>query len=129
MNALAGFIVSGRWQALLVTTASGIVAFMLPPFSSVLNYLGAAAVALVTLHLGLMQGLQTLLAASALTLLFYQLAGIQSAVVLVLVLLLLLVSLLAGQRGAAPDAEPGPCAEDGHCAGDQPVVDGVRGLW
>jgi len=90
MNALAGFIVSGRWQALLVTTASGIVAFMLPPFSSVLNYLGAAAVALVTLHLGLMQGLQTLLAASALTLLFYQLAGIQSAVVLVLVLLLLL---------------------------------------
>ena len=90
MKALAGFIVSGRWQALLVATASGIMAFMLPPFSSILNYLGAAAVALVTLHLGVAQGLQTLLLASALTLLFYQLAGLQSAVLLVLVLLSLL---------------------------------------
>lgn len=88
MKALAEYIVRGRWQAVLVTAACGAMTFLLPPFSTMLNYLAAAAVALVTLHVGLLQGLQVLLIAAVMTVLFYQLLGIQSVVVAVMVLLL-----------------------------------------
>jgi hypothetical protein len=88
MKALAEYIVRGRWQAVLVTAACGAMTFMLPPFSTMLNYLAAATVALVTLHVGLLQGLQVLLIAAAVTMLFYQLLGMHFVVVAVMVLLL-----------------------------------------
>jgi len=84
MKALAEYIVQGRWQAVLVITACGAMTAILTP----LNYLAAAAVALVTLHVGLLQGLQVLLIAAALTVLLYQLLGMHPAVVAVMVLLL-----------------------------------------
>ena len=96
MKALAGFIVSGRWQAVLVTAANGVLSFLLPPFSSILSYLAAAAVALVTLQVGALSGLQVLLLAAILTVVFYQLAGVHAAVVLATVTLLWLPSWLLG---------------------------------
>jgi hypothetical protein len=88
MKALAAYIVTGRWQAVLVTTLSGVLAFLFPPVSSLLNYLAAAVVALVTLHVGKAQGLQVLAISSLLTLLFYQLVGIQAAVIMVTLVML-----------------------------------------
>ena len=60
MKALADFIVSGRLQALLVAAASGVLAFLAPPWSTLLVYLGAACIALVTLRIGPSKGLQVL---------------------------------------------------------------------
>ncbi|MGB5260462.1 MAG: DUF2232 domain-containing protein [Gammaproteobacteria bacterium] len=88
MKALAEYIVRGRWQAVLVTAACGAMTFMLPPFSTMLNYLAAAAVALVTLHIGLLQGLQVLLVAAVISVLLYQLLGLQFALVAVMVVVL-----------------------------------------
>lgn len=88
MKALAAFIVSGRWQAILVVVISGVMTMLVPPFGSMLNYLAAAVVALVTLHVGVLAGLQIMVIATAITLLFYQLLGIQAVVALVLVLML-----------------------------------------
>jgi hypothetical protein len=88
MKALAGFIVGGRYQAILVASLSGILAFLLPPYSTLTNYLGAAAVALVTLRIGATQGLLVLVAATVLTVLFYQVAGEPAAVIAVTVLML-----------------------------------------
>ena len=85
MKALAAYIVSGRWQAVLAASISGALTVLVPPFGSMLNYLAAAIVALVTLHVGIMPGLQVMLIAAAVTLLFYQLAGVHAAVALVLV--------------------------------------------
>jgi hypothetical protein len=96
MKALTGFIVSGRWQAVLVTTASGVLTFLLLPFSSMLNYLAAAAVALVTLHVGVLQGLQVMAVAAALTLVFYQLLGVQAVLVLISIVMLWLPCWLIG---------------------------------
>jgi len=88
MKALAAFIVSGRWQAVLITTASGVISLLLPWLGGMLNYLAAAVVALVTLHVGMMPGLQVLLIATTVTVLVYQLVSVQAVVGLVMVLLL-----------------------------------------
>jgi hypothetical protein len=88
MKALAAYIVSGRWQAILAASISGALTVMIPPFGSLLNYLAAAIVALVTLHIGILPGLQVMAMAAAVTLLFYQLVGVQAVVALVLVLML-----------------------------------------
>jgi len=88
MKALAAYIVSGRWQAILVVVISGVLTILVPPFGGVLNYLAAAVVALVTLHVGVLAGLQIMAIAAAITLLFYQLLGVQAVVALVLVLML-----------------------------------------
>ncbi|MDH3872028.1 MAG: hypothetical protein OEU44_07430 [Gammaproteobacteria bacterium] len=88
MKALAGFIVSGRFQAILVAALSGVLAFLLPPFTTLAHYLGAAVIALVTLRIGTTQGLQVLIVATLLTVLFYLAAGTQAATVAVTVLLL-----------------------------------------
>ncbi|MGB5541518.1 MAG: hypothetical protein WBO37_15640 [Gammaproteobacteria bacterium] len=90
MKGLAELIVRGRWQAVLVTAAAGALTYLLVPFTTVLSYLAAAAVALVTLHIGILPGLQVLVLASAATLLFYQLIGLHAVVVLNLLLVLLL---------------------------------------
>jgi len=92
MKALAAYIVSGRWQAILVVVISGVLTILVPPFGGMLNYLAAAVVALVTLHVGMLAGLQIMAIAAAITLLFYQVLGLQAVVALVLVLMLWLPS-------------------------------------
>ena len=91
MKALAGYIVSGRWQAALVTTASGLLALILLPLSC----LGSAAIALVTLHVGMFSGLQVMGLATASVILLYLLAGVQLTLVIVILLLLWLPCWLA----------------------------------
>jgi hypothetical protein len=91
VKALAGYIVSGRWQAALVTTASGLLALILLPLSC----LGASSVALVTLHVGVFSGLQVMGLATASLILLYLLAGVQILLVIVMVLLLWLPCWLA----------------------------------
>jgi hypothetical protein len=91
VKALAGYIVSGRWQAALVTTASGLLALILLPLSC----LGAASIALVTLHIGVFSGLQVMGLAAASVILLYLLAGVQILLVVVLLLLLWLPCWLA----------------------------------
>jgi hypothetical protein len=88
MKALAGFIVSGRFQAILAASFCGMLAFLLPPFSTLTNYLGAAVVSLVTLRIGVSQGLLVLVAATAVTMLFYQFMGVPAATIAVTVMLL-----------------------------------------
>jgi hypothetical protein len=88
MKALAGFIVSGRYQAILSASLCGILAFTLPPFSTLTNYLGAAVVSLVTLRIGISQGLLVLAAATVVTVLFHQLTGVSVATIAVTVLML-----------------------------------------
>jgi hypothetical protein len=84
MKALARYIVTGRWQAVLVTGTCGLLAMLLVPFSCV----AAAAVSLVTLHVGIVSGLQVMALASASALLLYLLAGVNAAFLLSMVLLL-----------------------------------------
>jgi hypothetical protein len=84
VKALAAYIVSGRWQAVLVTTASGLLSLLLLP----LGCLGAASIALVTLYVGVLPGLQVMVLAAAAVGLLYLLAGVQTAVVVVMGLLL-----------------------------------------
>ncbi|MGD8618208.1 MAG: hypothetical protein PVH54_03380 [Gammaproteobacteria bacterium] len=91
MKALAGYIVSGRWQAALVTAASGLLALLLLPLSC----LGGASIALVTLYVGVLSGLQVMVLAAASVILLYLLAGVQTLIVIVMVLLLWLPSWLA----------------------------------
>lgn len=88
MKALADFIVSGRFQAILVAALSGILAFLAPPWSTLLVYLGAASIALVTLRIGPSKGLQVLGIATLLTGLFYQLAGISAAAIAITLLMM-----------------------------------------
>jgi hypothetical protein len=88
MKTLAAYIVSGRWQAILAASISGALTVLVPPFGSMLNYLAAAIVALVTLHIGILPGLQVMAMAAAVTLLFYQLLGVQAVVALVMILML-----------------------------------------
>ncbi len=91
MKALAGYIVSGRWQAVLVTAASGLLALLLLPLSC----LGAASIALVTLYVGVLSGLQVMVLAAASVILLYLLAGVQSVLVIAMVMLLWLPCWLA----------------------------------
>lgn len=88
MKALAAYIVSGRLQAILAASASGVLAFILPPWSTLLVYIGAAAVSLVALRIGPLQGLQVLAAGTLLTALFYQLAGVPAAAIATTLLML-----------------------------------------
>jgi len=91
VKALAGYIVSGRWQAVLVTAASGLLALLLLPLSC----LGAASIALVTLYVGVLSGLQVMVLAAASVILLYLLAGVQSVLVIAMVMLLWLPCWLA----------------------------------
>jgi hypothetical protein len=88
MKALAGFIVRGRYQAILSASLCGMLAFVLPPFSTLTNYLGAAVVSLVTLRIGVSQGLLVMVAATVVTMLFYRLMGVPPATIAVTVLML-----------------------------------------
>jgi hypothetical protein len=76
MKSLAAFFVGGRYQSILAAFLCAVVAFLLPPFTTPMVYAGAAIIALVTLNVGILQGLQTLFLATVLVGLFYSLFGI-----------------------------------------------------
>ncbi len=90
MKALAEYIVRGRWQAVLVVGLAGGVTYLLPPVTTLLIYLAAAALALVTLHVGVLAGLQVMAIATLLVVGFYQLIGAQVIAMLLLLLVLVL---------------------------------------
>lgn len=56
---------SARWRAIVVATLSAAAAWLLPPLTSPLVYLGGAVIGLVTLRLGALQGLSVVLAGGA----------------------------------------------------------------
>ncbi len=83
MRALAGLIVAGPFQAVLVIALCTVLSFLAPPITSLLSYVGAAALGLYSLHSGLRPGLIILAGAGLATgilseLLFHQ--GIAIAV-------------------------------------------------
>jgi len=90
MKALAGYILRGRWQAILVTTLAAALTYLLPPLTTLFNYLAAAAVALVTLHAGAMPGLQVMLVSTLLAAGLFQLTGAIKVVTLLVTLALVL---------------------------------------
>ncbi|MGE0080247.1 MAG: DUF2232 domain-containing protein [Thiohalomonadaceae bacterium] len=75
MRFLAGYIMRGPMQAVLVASVCAVLSLVLPPFS----YLGGAAVALVTLRLGAWHGARVVLGA-ALAVTALSLLLVQSAV-------------------------------------------------
>ena len=56
MRAFANFIMAGRLQAMLVAASSSVLSLLLPPITAVFAYVGAAALMLVTLRLGSVEG-------------------------------------------------------------------------
>ena len=67
MRALAGIIVAGPLQAVLVVALSTALSFLAPPLTSILSYAGAAALALYSLHVGARSGAIVLLGAMLVT--------------------------------------------------------------
>ena len=90
MKALAGYIVRGRTQAIVVATLAAAGTYLLPPLTTLLNYLAAATVALVTLHVGAIPGLQVMLVSTLLVAALFQISGAAQAMVMVLILSLVL---------------------------------------
>lgn len=64
MRALAAYIMRGRWSAIAATTGLAVVSLLLPPLTSPLGYLSAAAVVLVTLVQGPKEGMLNAAAAT-----------------------------------------------------------------
>ena len=67
MRALAGIIVAGPLQAVLVVALFTVLSFLAPPLTSILSYAGAAALALYSLHVGARSGVIVLLGAMLVT--------------------------------------------------------------
>ena len=67
MRALAGFIVTGPLQAVLVIALFTVLSFLAPPLTSILSYGGAAALALYSLQAGARSGVIVLLGAMLVT--------------------------------------------------------------
>jgi hypothetical protein len=67
MRVLAGFVVAGPLQAILVIASFTVLSFLAPPLTSILSYGGAAALALYSLHAGARFGAVVLLAAMLVT--------------------------------------------------------------
>ncbi len=67
MRALAGLIVAGPLQAVLVIALCTVLSFLAPPLTSVLSYGGTAALALFSLHAGARTGALVLLGAALVT--------------------------------------------------------------
>jgi len=88
MRALAGLIVAGPLQAVCVIALCTVLSFLAPPLTSLLSYVGAAALALYSLHVGASRGLLVLLGATLATGLLSQVALHQGAAVAVTSLLL-----------------------------------------
>jgi hypothetical protein len=67
MRALAGLIVKGPLQAVLVIALCTVLSFLAPPLTSVLSYAGTAALALFCLHAGARGGALVMLGAALVT--------------------------------------------------------------
>jgi hypothetical protein len=67
MRALAGIIVAGPLQAVLVVALFTVLSFLAPPLTSILSYAGAAALALYSLQVGARSGAIVLLGAMLVT--------------------------------------------------------------
>ena len=67
MRALAGIIVAGPLQEVLVVALFTVLSFLAPPLTSILSYAGAAALALYSLHVGARSGAIVLLGAMLVT--------------------------------------------------------------
>jgi hypothetical protein len=67
MRALAGLIVASPLQAVGVIALCTVLSFLAPPLTSLLSYVGAAALALYSLHIGANRGLLVLLGAALAT--------------------------------------------------------------
>jgi len=67
MRKLAGLIIAGPMQAVLVISLCTVLSFLAPPITSLLSYVGAAAVGLYSLHNGLRPGLLVLAGAGLAT--------------------------------------------------------------
>jgi hypothetical protein len=67
MRALAGFIVAGPLQAVLVIALFTVLSFLAPPLTSILSYGGTAALALYSLYAGARSGVMVLLGAMLVT--------------------------------------------------------------
>ena len=67
MRALAGIIVAGPLQAVLIVALFTALSFLAPPLTSILSYAGAAALALYSLHVGARSGVIVLLGAMLVT--------------------------------------------------------------
>ena len=88
MRALAGLIVAGPLQAVAVVALCTVLSFLAPPLTSLLSYVGAAALALYSLHSGAKSGLLVLLGALLATALLGQLLMHQGSTLAVASLLL-----------------------------------------
>lgn len=66
MQRLAAFAMAARWRAVLTATLTTAAAFVLPPLTSPLNYLGGAVIGLVSLRLGVREGAGVLAAGAVL---------------------------------------------------------------
>lgn len=95
MRALAGLIVAGPLQAVGVIALCTVLSFLAPPLTSLLSYVGAAALALYSLHSGARGGLLVLLAAALATALLGQVVMHQGVTLAVTSLLLWLPVWLA----------------------------------
>ncbi len=73
MRALAGLIIAGPLQAVGVIALCTVLSFLAPPLTSLLSYVGAAALALYSLHVGARRGLLVMLGAAVATGLLSQL--------------------------------------------------------
>jgi len=87
MRALAGLIVAGPLQAVGVIALCTVLSFLAPPLTSLLSYVGAAALALYVLQAGARPSLVVLLGAAVATALLGQLVMHQGAGILVAALL------------------------------------------
>jgi hypothetical protein len=67
MRSLAGLIVAGPLQAIGIVTLCTVLGYLLPPLTSPLNYVGAAALALYSLATGARGGMLVLLGAAVAT--------------------------------------------------------------
>lgn len=88
MRALAGLIVAGPLQAVLVIALCTVLSFLAPPLTSILSYAGTAALGLYALHAGARPAALVLLGAAGVTWLLSWLLLHQGMAVVVTSLLL-----------------------------------------
>ncbi len=90
MRALGRLVVAGPYQAVLVVALCTVLSFLMPPVTSILGYVAAAALALNSLQVGAKSGAIVLLASSALVALLTSFVAGQQALIGIMVILLVL---------------------------------------
>ncbi len=90
MRSLGRLVVAGPYQAVLVVAACTVLSFLLPPVTSVLGYVAAAALALNSLQAGARSGAIVLLAAAGIVALLASLVAGQQVLFGIVVILLVL---------------------------------------